>query len=90
MLISFLDVMLCRDGENTVTTVYRKVTNADVYLDWISFAPHSWKRGTLKTLSQCAYMIFSTTKLLHTELEYLEKVFVEKKNYPKWVIRQVY
>ena len=90
MLISFLDVMLCRDGENTVTTVYRKVSNADVYLDWISSAPHSWKRGTLKTLSQRAYMIFSTTKLLHTELKYLEKVFVEKKNYPKWVIRQVF
>ena len=42
--------MLCRDGENIVTTAYRKVTNAYVYLNWNSFAPHSWKRWTLKTL----------------------------------------
>ena len=72
--LGFLDVMLCRDGENIVTTVYRKVTNADVYLNWNSFAPHSWKRGTLKTLTQRAYMICSTTELLDIELKYLEKV----------------
>ena len=34
-------------------------------------------------------MIYSTTELLDTELKYLEKVFVEKNNYPKWVIRQI-
>ena len=34
-------------------------------------------------------MIYSTTELLETELEHLETVFVEKNNYPKWVIRQV-
>ena len=49
--------MLCREGENIVTTVYRKVTNADVHLNLNSFAPHSWKRGTLKILPQHAYMI---------------------------------
>ena len=31
--LAFLDVMLCGDGENIVTTVYRKVTNADLYLN---------------------------------------------------------
>ena len=41
--LAFLDVMLCRDGENIVTEVYRKVTNADVYLNWNYFAPHSSK-----------------------------------------------
>ena len=49
--LAFLDVMLCTGGENIVTTVYRKVTNADVNLHSNSFAPHSRKRGTLKTLS---------------------------------------
>ena len=34
--LAFLDVMLCEDGENIATTVYRKVTNADVYLNWNS------------------------------------------------------
>ena len=82
--------MLCRDGENIVTTVYRKVTNADVYLNWNLFCPHSWKRGTLKTLTQRAYMICSTTEFLDTELKHLEEVFVEKNNYPKWVFRQIF
>ena len=82
--------MLCRDVENIVTTAYRKVTNADVYLNWNSFASYSWLRGTLKTLTQRAYMICSTTELLDTELKYLEKVFVKKNNYPKWVIRQIF
>ena len=36
------------------------------------------------------YMIWSTIELLETELKYFEKVFVEKKNYPKWVIRQIF
>ena len=35
-------------------------------------------------------MIWSTIELLETELKYLGKVFVEKKNYPKWVIRQIF
>ena len=40
--------------------------------------------------TQHAYRISSTTELLGTEIKYeLEKVFVEKNNYPKWVIRVV-
>ena len=71
--------MLCRDGKNIITTVFRKASNADVYLNWNSFAPHSWKRGILRTLTQRAYTICSTTELLVTKLKHLEKVFVEKK-----------
>ena len=88
--LTFLDVMLCKDGENIVTEVYRKVANADMYLNWNSFSSHSWKRGTLKTLAQRAYVMCSNRKLLDTELKYLEKVFMEKNNYPKWVIRQIF
>ena len=39
--LAVLNALLCSDGENIVTTVYRKVTNVDVYLNWNSFAPHS-------------------------------------------------
>ena len=35
-------------------------------------------------------MIFSTTELLDTEVKYLEKAFVEKNNYRKWGIRQIF
>ena len=64
--LAFLHVMLCRHTENIVSTVYWKVTNAGVYLNWNLFAPHSWKRGSLKTLTQHAHMIYSTTELLDT------------------------
>ena len=75
--------MLWRDRENIVTVVYHEVANADVYLNWNSFAPHIGKRRTLKTLTQRAYMISSITELLDTELKYLEKIFEEKSNFPK-------
>ena len=75
--------MLCRNGESIVTAVYQRVTNTDAYLNWNSFAPHRLKRGTLKTLTQRAYIICSTTKLLATELKHLEMVFMEKNNYLK-------
>ena len=35
-------------------------------------------------------MICSTTELLYTELKHLENVFVEKNNYPKLVISQIF
>ena len=54
---AFLDVMLFRAGENIVITVYRKVTNADVYFNWNSFAPQSWKGGILRTQTQQTYII---------------------------------
>ena len=34
-------------------------------------------------------MICPTTELLDTEVKHLDKVFVEKDNYLKWVIRQI-
>ena len=48
--IPFLDVFLINNVETISTTVYRKVSNTDIYINWKSFAPNNWKRGTLKTL----------------------------------------
>ena len=51
--ISFLDVLVMRDSNNNInTTVYRKSTNNDIYLNWESFAPDKWKWETLKTLTK--------------------------------------
>ena len=41
---SFLDVLVIRDSSNSIsTTVYRKSTNNDIYLNSESFAPGKWK-----------------------------------------------
>ena len=65
--LPFLDLLLCRNGRELTTTVYRKKTNNDIYLNWNAFAPVSWKQQTY----------------LKEELNHVEKVFIEKNNYPK-------
>ena len=58
-------------------------------MNWYSFAPKTWKTGTLKSLIKKAILICSTEELLNEELKHLEKVFCEKNHFPKWVIRNV-
>ena len=41
--LEFLDVLLLRIDQNIITTVYKKVTNSDIYLNWNSFCTQSWK-----------------------------------------------
>ena len=62
--LPFLDVMLCRKDNKLVCSVYRKSTNNDIYMDWHSFAPKTWKTRTLKSLTERAILISSTEQLL--------------------------
>ena len=79
--LAFLDILLHRDGHDIITTVYRKVTNNDVYLNWYSFCPREWKRGTFRSLVQRAYIICSSSHLLKEELKHCCDVFVMKNNF---------
>ena len=58
-------------------------------MNWHSFAPKTWKMGTLKSLIEREILICSTEELLNEELKHLEKVFREKNHFPKWVIHNV-
>ena len=69
--------------------MYRKSTNNDIYLNWGSFAPVTWKRGTLKVLFNRAYIVCSTDYHLKKELDHLRYDFQKHNNYPKWIIKQV-
>ena len=84
--LPFVDILLIRRGTKIETTVYRKSTNNDIYLNWGSFAPVTWKRGTLFNR---AYIVCSTDYHLKKELDHLRYVFQKHNNYPKWVIKQV-
>ena len=88
--LSFLDVLIIRNGQNIETCVYRKPTNTDIYIHWNSFAPIQWKRSTLKTLVYRSYLVCSNDHYLTLELNYLRKVFNEYNNYPHWFITQVF
>ena len=88
-MIPFLDILISRKRNDITATVYRKPTCNDIYLNWNIFVPATWKRGTLKTLAERAYVICSTYQLLERELKYLEKVFHKKKKYPKYIVKQI-
>ena len=57
--LAFVDVMLRRDGENLVTTVYRKVTNTDVWTanSWFLL----WERKYSKWAHNCSHWVFFFT-----------------------------
>ena len=86
--ISFLDVLIIKKCNVIETTVYRKTTNNDVYFHWNSFAPLTWKRGTIKTLLHRVHIICSTVEHKIKEIEHLRKVFKEINGYPDWLITQ--
>ena len=85
----FLDILTSRKRNDITTPVYQKSACNDIYLKWNAFAPVSWKRGTLKTIVEQAYVICSTDKILERELKYLEKVFHEENNYPKYIVKEI-
>ena len=87
--ITFLDVMLIRTNDSLKTTIYRKSTHNGVYLQWNSFAPRTWNRGTLQEILIRAYKIWSTKELLQNELKQIEGEFIKLNGYPKWIFDQV-
>ena len=88
-VLPVLDVLICTKDNSVEKTVHRKSTNNDIYLNWNAFAPNTWKRETLKTLVERAYIFCSTEDFLNKEFKYLEKVFHENDSYPKHVIKQI-
>ena len=87
--LPFLNVLFIRNGTHLDTAVYRKDTHNDLYLHWDAFAPVSWKRGTLRTLINRAYLICSNKELLQKELVNLRSVYLKKSGYPLSTIKQL-
>ena len=95
--LPFLDKLLMWNLNDITTTVYRKDSNSDVCLHWDSFTPITWKRGTLKTWVERAYLICSTPSLLEKELThiffviiFILFVFKNTNGYLNWIINQIF
>ena len=86
--LPFIDFLIQRNSNSVVKTIFRKPTNNDIYLNSNTLAPDAWKRKTLKTLVESAYIVCSVNELLQKELKYLVKAFHETNNYPHYVIKQ--
>ena len=64
-VIPFLDVLIIRKAGKIETTVHRKKTCTDLYMNWYSsYAPNNWKWGTLRTLVRRAHVNCSAKKYL--------------------------
>ena len=86
--IPFLDVWVRRQDNGSFTTsVYRKKTSSDIYINWESYAPRTWKIGTLHGLLQRAFMICSNETEVEKEIKYLSNVFEKVNGYPNKVIQ---
>ena len=88
--ISFLDVSIRRLTNGKIeTTVFRKDTNTDIYMNWNSHAPMQGKIGTLKNVVKRSIIICSDKHLLQIELHHLRKVFVEINDYPSKTVGNI-
>ena len=74
-------------GNKIITSVYRKPTHTDRYLDFNSNHPKSAKRAVVRALTNRAKNVCSSPELLAEEMDHLGKV-LKYNNYPKWMIDQ--
>ena len=88
--LAFLDVSARRTNDNKVeTSVYRKATCTNIYINWYSHAPTNWKIGNLRNLIKRAKSISSSELLLRNEVSYLRHIFTEYNDFPLKVINNI-
>ena len=87
--IPFLDTIVKPEADGTLsTTVYRKPTHTDQYLQWDSHHHLSAKFSVVHTLSHRASTVSSKPELLQIEKDHLRKAPTKCK-YPKWALDKV-
>ena len=85
----FLVTLVTSQDDGTLTTsVYRKPTHTDLYLQWDSHHNLASKYSVINTLICKAKAVCSKSKLLEEEMKHLHEVLQQCK-YPKWAINKV-
>ena len=87
ILCVFLLLTPGEDGKIT-TSVFRKPTHTDLYMQWDNNHDISAKYSVIGTLHHRANTISSTPELLQKEEKHLKKVLARCK-YPDWAINRV-
>ena len=87
--LPFLDILITPDEEGRLeTTVYRKPTHTDQYLQLDSHHPISSKYSVVGTLYHRAKTICSNNQRLQQEDDHLTKA-LGNCNYPRWALNRV-
>ena len=88
-VLPFLDTLLTHHSNGSITTsVFRKKTHTDKYLDFSSHHPLSHKLSVVKTLFNRARSISSTPSNTSTEESHITNALV-KNGYPRSIIKRV-
>ena len=86
--IPFLDVLITPDKEgNLQTTIYRKPTHMDLYLQWDSNHAVASKYSVVGSLQHRASTICSRKDLLQAEQQHLQEA-LKRCKYPAWAINK--
>ena len=84
----FLDTLVIPQSDGSLmTTVYRKPTHTDQYLQWDSHHALSAKYSVISTLYYRAKVVCSKQQQLHEE-EHLQKILTRCK-YPEWALNRM-
>ena len=85
--LSFLDVLLEHEADGSIaTTVYRKPTHTDKYLDFMSHYPLAHKLAVVRTLHTRAETISSTVLHKDEEIRHVRQA-LSSNDYPKAFMR---
>ena len=86
--IPFLDIMVMPQPDRSFkTTVYRKPTHTDMYLQWDSYHHLSAQFTVINTLRHRAKIVCSNSQLRKDEEDYLNKV-LRRCKYPMWALNR--
>ena len=85
--LPFLDVLVTREKNQLVTSVFRKSTHTGLYLLWDSCQSRRYKLGLIKTLVIRIYKICSTQEKIDNELNLLKET-LRINGYPPNIIKR--
>ena len=86
--LPFLDTLITPQADGTLSTsVYRKPTHTNQYLQWDSHHAISAKYSVIRTLFQRAKEICSTKEQLEEEQEHIQQALSSCK-YPRWALKR--
>ena len=86
--VPFLDISITPKEDGSLsTTVYRKPTHTDLYLQWDSNHTMTSKYSVVGTLHHRAQVICSSSELLQQEEKHLHQALT-RCNYPEWALNR--
>ena len=74
--------MYTNNNNQAETSVYRKVTNTSIFMNWHFHAPSDWRIGTLRNLIKSENLISFLEFVLRNKINNMRNIFTEYNDYP--------